>query len=162
MLVPHTSNEKTATSILSFKALPEKRVKSVDARCLQWNLRSFLLTLLCFPLLLTKFNSHAVGKRRATMCFAMKPDFADYAVLIVIILCSLAILAFAVGYVWSVVNRHYTTRCLEKNNEVWLNYLLSDRYDSLMNAMRNHPDDFLLWLVGLPDGDYEERVSRLT
>lgn len=104
------------------------------------------------------FNSPARGNGRLMILVAMKLDLVDYTLIFMIVVFSLSVLTFAVGYLWSVANKHYTNQRLQRNNELWLNYLFNDQCDDMMNAIHSHPDDFLVWVVSLPEGNYEESV----
>ena len=86
----------------------------------------------------------------------------DWIMVILIIIGTLSILAFSVGYVWSVANKYYLTRAndrrLQKNNEIWLNQLFDSNCYKMMGIMQQYPDDFMEWIVSLPEGESEECI----
>lgn len=88
----------------------------------------------------------------------MEWDFANYLAMFFIGVCSLAILALAVGYMRSAVAKHYAEKRVQRNNEQWLACLLNDQCDDMLCALQNHPKDFLTWMVSLPGGDYEKSI----
>lgn len=88
----------------------------------------------------------------------MEWDFANYFAMFFIGVCSLGILAFAVGYMRSAVAKHYAEKRVQRNNELWLTCLLDDQCDDMLRGLQYHPKDFLTWMVSLPEGAYEKSI----
>ena len=92
----------------------------------------------------------------------MEQSVFDWIIAIFTFMGALSVLVFAIGYVWSVVNKYHLIKLhgksVERNNEMWLTYLFDDASYEMLDAIRAHPDDFMEWFVSVSEKELGENI----
>lgn len=92
-------------------------------------------------------------------------DFVDYGLVAITITCAIAVLLFAIGYVWSVADKHFLIRGndekVRKNDQRWLESLFNEQCDEMRCDINEHSDNFLKWIMSMKQDEYQQNVIRL-